>query len=464
MEDSRAVFEEIKNITKLINGVKITTSYLISTDLYKINTDKLIELVTDKLVNHPATIVTITGTPNNDLQINKKNLWKIKSNDLILKSKINESINKYIDLYFIRLEKSKQYFLNTNENYTYTKIVFTPFIEVYDAGFTLYFYSLTIFSNGTIVIELFEDLKELFYGPDFYQQISLMKHKFYPNFAGKNRTYINDSSNQLSDIKNYLVETVSSINGGIKFNELLFYVTFITNMDEMNKLKLFNKFKLFTWLVNAPYNPKSFLNGLSLDNHSEYLREKPFSFEPISYISKGINYIVWSNESHDEEREKLFLRQASVFLTAATPFFQLSSLEETIYYSLEKFKINNKKQLLKFNEWSHKYRKSLIHIYRSPSMGIINLFTHLRDNSDLKVNDYLKEIENRELKLIQAKYTYIEETRNKLIEIILFIISNVSVLQVINIFTNNKCYLLLSAVILIITSIIIFIYKNFKNT
>lgn len=97
-------------------------------------------------------------------------------------------------------------------------------------------------------------------------------------------------------------------------------------------------------------------------------------------------------------------------------------------------------------------------------MGIINLFTHLRDNSDLKVNDYLKEIENRELKLIQAKYTYIEETRNKLIEIILFIISNVSVLQVINIFTNNKCYLLLSAVILIITSIIIFIYKNFKNT
>lgn len=463
MENLQAVSEEIKNITEKIQGIKITTTYLISTDLYKISTDKLTKLVIEKFYNHPATIMTIRSTSQNTLNIEKKELWKIKSDNLILKSKINEAIDRYLNLYFIRLEKDKQFFLNTNDNYNFTKIIFAPLIEGYEKRFTLYFYTLTIYSNGAIVIELFEDLKELFYQPDFYTQVSIIKYNFFPDFDGKNRTYKIDSRRQLTDLKDYLINTLSSINNGIKFNELLFYITFITNMSEMNKLKQFNKFKLYTWLVNAPYNPKSFTKGLNLNSHSKYLREGFFDFETIHYINKGINYIVWSDESTNEDSDTLFLRQASMFLTSATPFFQLTSLEETTFYRVEKFKINNKKQLLRFNEWSHKYRKSLIHIYRSPSMGIINLFNHLRDNSDFKINEYLKEIESRELKLIQEKYTYIEETRNKLIETILFIISNVSLLQVINIFTNNKYYLLLSAFVLIAISIMIYVYKNFKN-
>lgn len=48
MEKLQAVSEEIKNITEKIQGIKITTTYLISTDLYKISADKLTNSFTEE--------------------------------------------------------------------------------------------------------------------------------------------------------------------------------------------------------------------------------------------------------------------------------------------------------------------------------------------------------------------------------------------------------------------------------
>ena len=63
---------------------------------------------------------------------------------------------------------------------------------------------------------------------------------------------------------------------------------------------------------------------------------------------------------------------------------------------------------------------------------------------------------------IKEKYQFNELRNTKLMEAILFIIASVSVLQVINIFTNNIEILLISLASLIVISIFIIISRNLK--
>lgn len=87
---------------------------------------------------------------------------------------------------------------------------------------SFFFVTLIIFQNGSIVIELFEDLRTAFYKVDFFHPYTRMKAKLFPDFKKKNRIYTFNSTHQLDDILNHIKQELSSINGGIQLSELFF--------------------------------------------------------------------------------------------------------------------------------------------------------------------------------------------------------------------------------------------------
>ena len=443
--------EKIPEVSKQIKEFKITSFYILSTDLYKIDNNKLTKIITDKFENHPATIMVLIGTKDNQLLIKKHKFWNIPSDLHHLKEEIDKKTNDYLDLYFTKLEKEKQNWLSNAESNQFIKFVFTPLIEFSKEGeIYLYFVTLTVYQNGLIIIELFEDLRNSFYKIDFLQPYTKMVAKLFPDFKTKNKSYSLNSSQQLDDILNYIKKELSSINGGIQLSERFFFLHFITNMNEMNKMVFFKKDKLYTWMINAPYS----LQSLSSKEKSKHYLTNYFDLDSINYINKGANYIIWNNDNSNDF-ESNFLQQAGFFLASATPFFQLVCLDETIMDGLEKFKLSNDKQLIKFNEWIHNYKRSSLFIYRVNYPAIFDLFTHLQKSSFFKHDEYIEKIKQEELNLLRERNHVNESEKNRIMEIILFIIGSVSILQVIDILTDNMKVLWISLLITIFISVLI---------
>ena len=451
-------FEKIPEISKKIEEVKITSFYMLSTDLYKIDNNKLIEIITKKFENHPATIMTLIGTKNNTLLKKKYKPWKIPKELQHLKNKVDEKTNYYLDLYFARLEKGKQNCLFSARSIQFIKFFFAPLIEV-DSEEELHFFfvTLTVFQNGSIVIELFEDLRSSFYRFDFFYPITMMRWQIFPDFEKSDREYSLNTNHQLDDILKYIKKELSSINGGLKLTECIFCLHFVTNMEQMNKMEFFKDDKLYTWMVNAPYNK----NNVSSKSRSKNYLTNYYDLTNINYINKGRNYIIWPNDNSNNF-ENNFLRQASFFLSSAIPFFQLVCLDETIMDGLDKFQLSNDKQLIKFNEWVHGYKRSLLYIYRINHIAIFDLFNHLKESSYFKHDEYIEKIKQEEYDLLKDRNQFNELQKNRVMEIILFFVSLVSVLQVVDIFTNSKIILLISALLTIILSISMLIYRNRK--
>lgn len=451
-------FEKIPEISKQIEEVKITCFYMLSTDLYKIENNKLTEIITKKFENHPATIMALIGTEENDLFIKRYESWTIPKELNRLKSKIDEKTNNYLDLYFVKLEKGKQNCLFSSKSNQFVKFIFAPLIEV-DSEEELHFFfvTLTVFQNGSIVIELFEDLRSSFYRFDFFHPITMMRWQIFPDFEKSDREYSLNTKHQLDDILKYIKKELSSINGGLKLTESIFYLHFVTNMKQMNKMDFFKNKKLYTWMINAPYS----VNNVSSEIKSKNYLTNYYNLGSINYINKGANYIVWSEDDSDKF-ESNFLRQASFFLSSATPFFQLVCLDETIMDGLEKFQLSNDKQLIKFNEWVHGYKRSFLYIYRINHIAIFDLFNHLKESSYFKHDEYIEKIKQEEYDLLKDRNQFNESQKNRVMEIILFFVSLVSVLQVVDIFTKSKIILLMSALLTIILSVSMLIYRNRK--
>lgn len=450
--------EKIPEVSKQIEEIKITCFYMLSTDLYKIENNKLTEIIIKKFENHPATIMTLIATEDNQLFSKKYEPWKIPKELQHLKSEVDEKTNYYLDLYFTKLEKAKQNYLSCAKSNRFFKFVFAPLIELsLEDELHFFFVTLTIFQNGSIIIELFEDLRSSFYAVDFFSSYTKMKAKLFPDFKKKNKSYSLNSSQQLDDILNYIKKELSSINGGIQLSERFFFLHFITNMSEMNKMDFFKKDKLYTWMINAPYS----IQSLSSKKKSKYYLTNYFDLDSINYINKGANYIIW-NDDNSNDFESNFLQQAGLFLASATPFFQLVCLDETIMDGLEKFQLSNDKQLIKFNEWIHNYKRSSLFIYRINHRAIFDLFTHLQKNSYFKHDEYIEKIKQEEFNLLKERNQFNELQKDRIMEIMLFIVSLVSVLQIVDIFTNNIKILSISALITISLSIGILIYRNRK--
>ena len=129
---------------------------------------------------------------------------------------------------------------------------------------------------------------------------------------------------------------------------------------------------------------------------------------------------------------------------------------------LEKFQLSNDKQLIKFNEWIHNYKRSSLFIYRVSHRAVFDLFSHLQNSSYFKHDEYIEKIKQEEFNLLKERNQFNELQKDRIMEIMLFIVSLVSVLQVVDIFTNNIKILSISAFITISLSIGILIYRNRK--
>ena len=228
-------------------------------------------------------------------------------------------------------------------------------------------------------------------------------------------------------------------------------------MSEMNKMDFFKKDKLYTWMINAPYS----IQSLSSKEKSKYYLTNYFDLDSINYINKAANYIIW-NDDNSNDFESNFLKQASFFLSSATPFFQLVCLDETIMDGLEKFQLSNEKQIIQFNEWVHNYKRSSLFIYRVNHLAVFDLFIHLRKNSYFRHDEYIEKIKSEEFNLLKERNQFNELQKKRIMEIMLFIISLVSILQVVHIFTDNKDILVIWLVATIVFSIVVFIYRNCK--
>ena len=57
-----------------------------------------------------------------------------------------------------------------------------------------------------------------------------------PRFHNLKREYTLNSNYQIDDILKYIKKELSSINGGLKLTESIFYLHFVTNMKQMNKM------------------------------------------------------------------------------------------------------------------------------------------------------------------------------------------------------------------------------------
>ena len=64
--------------------------------------------------------------------------------------------------------------------------------------------------------------------------------------------------------------------------------------------------------------------------------------------------------------------------------------------------------------------------------------------------------------MLKDRNQFNESQKNRVMEIILFFVSLVSVLQVVDIFTKSKIILLMSALLTIILSVSMLIYRNRK--
>ena len=72
-----------------------------------------------------------------------------------------------------------------------------------------------------------------------------------------------------------------------------------------------------------------------------------------------------------------------------------------------------------------------------PFVAITDLYTHLIENSSFKHNEFIEAMKLEELEVIKEKNQFNTAKRESLIEIILFIISALSLLQVVDIFTDS---------------------------
>lgn len=100
--------EKISEVSKQIKEFKITSFYMLSTDLYKINNKKLTQIITKKFKNHPATIMVLIGTKDGQLIAKKNEFWNIPSEIHHLKEAIDEKTMTILTYTLLNLRRKSK--------------------------------------------------------------------------------------------------------------------------------------------------------------------------------------------------------------------------------------------------------------------------------------------------------------------------------------------------------------------
>jgi len=348
---------------------------------------------------------------------------------------------------------------NSINGYKYKKYIFTPHIEITQENtLNLFFLTLTIYNNGTFVIEIVEDLESINFANDLYSTFSIVEDNIYPLIKQENnngqRQYqlhgnrhdknIRDVSRQINRIiknnSNDIFEYKISGNMG-------FEVYYLANENEFADDPFYEDVKIQEWLVNAPI--------ISFEGKSEHFRQGGYSDNYIKYLNKASIFVVWMDEKEEDTLEHCS-RMALYFHSAANFFFLETMLNELQLYGYQQYNLNEKKETLYFRQWILNFKRSIAIIYRTELLPSLYLYLHLKDNNDFRAPQDIEELNKEELSLIELEQSYKEEERSENLNKLLLIISLLSIFQVVEIFFSDKNNIFDISLILIMILLVVF--------
>ncbi|HFJ4779560.1 TPA: hypothetical protein ACGULK_001356 [Staphylococcus aureus] len=446
------ILEDINNL----KGYKVTYIYATAINIKDNNMNPWFEKIESILFNLKG-VIRILSPDKKPLNYD---YWALPGKYKRYTKEYHKKLEKFLEKFATNVNINKGLFDQNNiHGYKYKKYIFTPYIEItHENTLNLFFLTLTIFNNGTFVIEIVEDLESINFGDDLYSTFSIVEDKIYPLINQENnnrqrqyqlyghRQYknIRDVSRQINRIiknnSNDIFEYKVSRNMG-------FEVYYLANENEFADDPFYEDVKIQEWLVNAPI--------ISFEGKSKHFRQDGYSDNYINFLNKASVFVVWMDEQEGDILEQCS-KMALYFHSSANFFFLETMLNELQLYGYQRYNLNGKKEALYFRQWILNFKRSIAIIYRTELLPSLYLYLYLKNNNDFKSPQDIEELNKEELSLIELEQSYKEEERSENLNKLLLIISLLSIFQVVDIFFNDKNNIFYISLILIMILLVVF--------
>lgn len=400
----------LEDINKL-QGYKVTYQYATAINIKDNNMNPWFEKIEEILLNVKGVIRILS--PDNP-QVNY-DYWVLPGKYKRHTKEYHEKLEKFLEKFATNVNINEGLFDQKNiHGYKYKKYIFTPHIEItHDNTLNLFFLTLTIFNNGTFVVEIIEDLESIDFGSDLYSTFSYVKDTIYPliNQENNNRQrqyqlYGNRHGKNIRDVSRQINRIIKNNSKDIfeyKVSKNMdFEVYYLANENEFTDDPFYEDVKIQEWLVNAPI--------FSFEGKSKHFRQDGYSDNYINFLNKASIFVVWMNEQEGDVLE----------------------------------------------QWILNFKRSIAIIYRTELLPSLYLYLYLKNNNDFKSPQYIEELNKEELSLIELEQSYKEEERSEKLNKLLLIISLLSIFQVVEIFFSDKNNIFNISIILIMILLEVF--------
>ncbi|CYC13905.1 Uncharacterised protein [Staphylococcus aureus] len=167
----------LEDINKL-QGYKVTYQYATAINIKDNNMNPWFEKIEEILLNVKG-VIRILSLDNPPVNYD---YWILPGRYKRHTKEYHEKLEKFLEKFATNANINDGLFDQNNiHGYKYKKYIFTPHIEItHENTLNLFFLTLTIFNNGTFVIEIIEDLESINFGSDLYSTFSCVKDKIYP--------------------------------------------------------------------------------------------------------------------------------------------------------------------------------------------------------------------------------------------------------------------------------------------
>lgn len=427
----------LEDINKL-QGYKVTYQYATAINIKDNNMNPWFEKIEEILLNVKG-VIRILSPDNPPVNYD---YWILPGRYKRHTKEYHEKLEKFLEKFATNANINDGLFDQNNiHGYKYKKYIFTPHIEItHENTLNLFFLTLTIFNNGTFVIEIIEDLESINFGSDLYSTFSCVKDKIYPliNQEKNNRQrqyqlYGNRHCKNIRDVSRQ-INRIIKINSKDIFEykvskNMGFEIYYLANENEFTDDPFYEDVKIQEWLVNAPI--------FSFEGKSKHFRQDGYSDNYINFLNKASVFVVWMDEQEGDVLEKCS-QMALYFNSSANFFFLETMLNELQLYGYQQYNLNGKKEALYFRQWILNFKRSIAIIYRTELLPSLYLYLYLKNNNDFKSPQYIEELNKEELLLIELEQSYKEEERSEKLNKLLLIISLLSIFQVVEIFFSDK--------------------------
>ncbi|HCZ7605901.1 TPA: hypothetical protein O3937_002623, partial [Staphylococcus aureus] len=154
------ILEDINNL----KGYKVTYIYATAINIKDNNMNPWFEKIESILFNLKG-VIRILSPDKKPLNYD---YWALPGKYKRYTKEYHKKLEKFLEKFATNVNINKGLFDQNNiHGYKYKKYIFTPYIEItHENTLNLFFLTLTIFNNGTFVIEIVEDLESINFGDD----------------------------------------------------------------------------------------------------------------------------------------------------------------------------------------------------------------------------------------------------------------------------------------------------------